>query len=90
MSENLVTEPTPFKIRCEILGQLWLSQRENEEYADFIKYNDLGLPLAYAIAENIVISTDVAEAVVSETWKMLLEGLEVEDQGFDSLENLLG
>jgi hypothetical protein len=90
MSENIVPELTPFSVRCQILGELWLSHRASEEYADFIEYNDLGLPLAYAIAENIVTSTDVAEAVISETWAMLLEGLEVEDQGFENLKNLLG
>ncbi len=89
MSESLSQLNTPFNVRCQILGELWLSYREDEEYQDFVEYNDLGLPLAYAIAEKIVEPNDKAEGFINETWDMLLAGLEVEDSGFDSIEELL-
>ena len=56
---------------------------------DFIEYNDLGLPLAFAIAENIVEVTPVAEQYVNETWDLFLAGLEIEDLGFDTLDQML-
>ena len=37
-----------------------MEYRDDVEFKDFIEYNDLGLPLAYAIAEGIVEKTDIA------------------------------
>lgn len=84
------TNTTPFSNRAEILADLWLNYKSDEEFADFVEYNDLGLPLAYAISNNIVKATDLAERFVNETFELLIAGLEVEDTGFDSLDDLLG
>lgn len=81
---------TPFTKRCEILADLWVAYKGDEEMADFISYNDLGLPLAYAINTEIVPSTVKAELFIDETFELLLSGLELEDEGFDSLEDILG
>lgn len=56
---------------------------------DFITYNDLGLPLAYAIDTEIIKSTPKAEMFINETWEVLLAGLNIQDDGFDSLDDLL-
>jgi hypothetical protein len=55
---------------------------------DFITYNDLGLPIAFALAEDIVKSTPLAEAYINETWDLLLTALKVEDVGFESLDEI--
>jgi hypothetical protein len=80
---------TPFSSKCSILGELWLSYRSEEELEDFIEYNDLGLPIAYAIANDIVKSTDLAKAFVDETFDLLLASLQVEDEGWETLDELL-
>ena len=80
---------TPYSNRLNILSELWLSYRNEEEFKDFIEYNDLGLPLAYAIDNAIVESTEIAERFVNETFDILLAGLNVEDNGYDSLDDLL-
>ena len=80
---------TPFSSKCEILGELWLKYRSEEEFEDFIDYNDLGLPIAYAIANDIVKSTDLAKAFVEETFDLLLAALEIEDTVWDNLDELL-
>lgn len=80
---------TPFSKQCEILGELWLEYRDDEEFQDFFEYNDLGVPIAYAIDQGIVQSTEKAERFVSESFRILLAGLEVQDTGFDSLNDLL-
>jgi hypothetical protein len=56
---------------------------------DFIEYNDMGLPIAYAIAEGIVKSTELAEGFVNETFDLLLLGLEIDDTGFQNLDEML-
>lgn len=83
-------EQTSFGNKCEILGDLWLNYREDEEFKDFIEYNDIGLPLAYIIANHIVQTTPVAEKFVNETFDLLLSGMGVEDTGFESLDDLFG
>ncbi len=82
---------TEFQNQAAILADLWLNYKQDEEFADFIEYNDLGLPLAYLITEGIVKSTPTAEALVSETFELLLAGLEIdEDTGFETLDEIFG
>lgn len=81
---------TPFAKRCEILAELWLQYRDHEDFADFIEYNDLGLPLAYALANEIVGNTPKAQAIIDETWDLLLAAVEVQDVGFDNLTEVMG
>lgn len=86
MSEQAITH---YSSKCEILAELWLNYRSDVEFDDFIEYNDLGLPLAYAIANNIVKSTEMAQSFIEETFDLFLASLEIEDTGFDSLDELL-
>jgi hypothetical protein len=80
---------TPFSNKCQILGELWLRYRDEPEFEDFLEYNDLGLPIAYAIANNIVKSTEMAEKFVDESFDLLLASLQVEDEDWDNLDELL-
>jgi hypothetical protein len=80
---------TTFSNKTLILADLWLNYRDDEEFRDFTAYNDLGLPLAYAIANNIVKETPTAEKFVDETFDLLLAGLGIEDTGFELLDDLL-
>lgn len=80
---------TTFSSKTLILSDLWLNYRDEEQFKDFVEYNDLGLPLAYAIANNVVEATPVAEKFINETFDLLLAGLGVEDTGFELLDDLL-
>lgn len=81
---------TPYSNRCAILGVVWLEYKDDEQFMDFIDYNDLGLPLAYLISEDIVKSTPLAETFINETWELFLAGLDLKDTGFESLDQILG
>jgi hypothetical protein len=85
MSENT---NTTFASICDILAEMWLVDRDNEQLQDFIEYNDLGLPLSYGIAEGIVSSTPLAEQYITETFNLLLSALNVEDADYTSLREL--
>jgi hypothetical protein len=83
------TITTPFSNQASILAELWMNHRQDEEFRDFIEYNDLGLPLAYAIAENVVAVSDKAKLFIEETFDVLLAGLEIDDTGFETLDEVL-
>ena len=80
---------TPYGNRCTILGQLWLDYKQDEMFTDFIEYNDLGLPLAFAVSEGIIQTSPLAEQYINETWDLFIAGLEIEDTGFRSLDEIL-
>jgi hypothetical protein len=80
---------TPYANKCAILGELWLSYRDDEDYQAFIAYNDIGLPLAYILDSNIAEGTSYSENYINETFDLLLEKFEIEDQGFEDLDELL-
>ncbi len=82
-------DKTPFKTRCSILSELWMDYRHDADFEDFIEYNDLGLPLAYAINEGIVDKTDIAQTFINEAFEILLAGLNKDDTGFETVEDLL-
>lgn len=79
---------TTLVARISILSELWLNYRNDEEFADFVAYNDIGLPIAYALDNGIVGSTELAETFISETFDLLIGALAIEDTGFDSLDEL--
>ena len=80
---------TPFSKRCEILSELWINYRDNETFEEFIEYNDLGLPMAHLIAENLVEATRQGEIYIDETFELLLNVLSIEDDNYDSLAEMM-
>jgi hypothetical protein len=81
---------TGFSKQCEILSQLWMDYRDEEDFEDFITYNDLGLPLAHFIHEEIVKSTPQAEMYIGETFNLFIAALEADpNEAYESLDDLL-
>jgi hypothetical protein len=68
---------------------LWLNYKADNEFTEFFTYNDLGLPLAYSLAEGIVQSTEIAERFVNETFELLITSLGIVDDNFESLDEML-
>ena len=81
-------ELTAFEDACSILAELWVNHKNDKEFEDFISYNDLGLPLAFLIDSEIVTPTEIATKYIEETWVILLASLNIEDSGFESLDDL--
>lgn len=80
---------TTFSNKCAILSDLWMNYRDDEGMQDFVEYNDMGLPLAYFIDSDIVTPKDQARMFVEETFNLLLGALDIEDQEFESLNQML-
>jgi len=66
-----------------------MSYRFDTQFEDFVQYNDIGLPLAFLIDEELVKPRPTAKAMVTETFELLLVALGREDAGFESLDDLL-
>ena len=75
--------------KIKILSELWMGYRDEEGFEEFIEYNDIGLPLSYFIDAEIVDPSPRADLYLSETFDMLLASLELEDTGFEGLEEML-
>lgn len=89
MSEDLPEETTQSN-KYDILADLWMNYRDDEEFKDFIEYNDLGLPLAYALSNQIVEPTPDSDKFINETFLLLLVAVGYEeDLGFDNLDDML-
>jgi hypothetical protein len=87
MAEN--TFPT-FTKKCEILSELWLDYRQDEQFQDFIEYNDIGLPLSYFIEAEIVQATAIAEEYISETFRLFSVALGLDSsKDWQSLNEML-
>ena len=83
------TPTNHFSRQCEILADLWLNHRGDEQLEDFIEYNDIGLPLAYAFAEDLAKPTGLAEKYISETYALLVEALDLSpDLEYESLDDM--
>ena len=79
---------TTFQNKCNILSELWMNYRHDQNFEEFISYNDLGLPLAYILSSGIANATEASERFVGETFNLLLSSLEVDDTGFETLDDI--
>jgi hypothetical protein len=82
---------TPFNKRCEILADLWLEYPDDETYKDFIKYNDLALPFAYALANDLIeySASGKLESFINEAWDSFLKIVGIEDDSYETLDEVL-
>lgn len=74
---------------ADILSDFWTTQRGVEEHVVFMAYHDLGLPLAFAVANDMVETSQEAERMIRETYEKLLEHLGIPDMGYTELNQLL-
>lgn len=88
--ESMATNAgTPYETQADILAELWLNYRDEDELQAFMQANDIAMPLSYMISNGIVETTPLARKFISEAFQMLLDGLEIkEDTGFEIIEDV--
>ena len=59
------------RTKAEIIVQFTQDSFNDETYSEFFDYNDLGVPMAIAVMQDMVILTDDGEQLLNETWKDL-------------------
>lgn len=81
---------TTFDNKTAILADLWMNYRGDEEFNDFIEYNDIGLPLAFMLDSGLAKASGESDKFINETFDLLLTSLGIEDEGFETLDDLFG
>jgi hypothetical protein len=79
-----------FQNKVTILAELWMNYRDDDELEDFIEYNDIGLPLAYLLMNEIVLPSEQSAIYINETYDLFVSSLAVEDKEWQSLDEMLG
>ncbi len=75
-----------FSDKAGVIGQLWIEFRNDEDFSAFMDYNDLGCPMAYMVAEGLIKElTPVGEEMITETFKMFLDLINVTEEEIDSV-----
>ena len=80
---------TTFDNKTIILSELWLNYRDDEGFRDFIEYNDLALPFAFAISEGLITSQESMVKFIEDAWEILLSTLNIDDADYSKLDDLL-
>lgn len=80
---------TNFQSKCEILADIFLEHRDDEKFADFVEYADVGLPLAFILHRGYATASENSGEFIDDSFAVLLGILEVEDQNYESLGQLL-
>lgn len=81
---------TTFDNKCYILQTLWMEHRDDENFLDFVEFNDIALPLAFMIDCKIIVElTPEARNYIESAFAYLLEALEIEDTGYEEFDDML-
>ncbi len=78
-----------FADKAGILGQLWIDFREDDNFKAFMEYNDIGVPMAYYVAEGLVTGlTPLGEQYVEESIEMMFKLLDITEEEIDELHEI--
>lgn len=81
--------PNNTENKVSILSELWMNFRDDSSFKDFIEYNDLGLPLAYIILNDLAEMNDNSIMYIDETYDLFVAALDIEDKEWESLDEML-
>ena len=79
------------KTKAQIIIEFVDMKSENEEFDDFFSYNDLGIPLAVAVHNELCQLNDKGVDILEETYLLLLTELRVDDvnKEYEDLDEVL-
>jgi hypothetical protein len=69
--------------KAEIIFEFINDYRSDEAFEDFFSYNDLGVPMAVMIVNDLVILNEGGLEVIDETWESLCGHLNNADAEYD-------
>jgi hypothetical protein len=76
--------------KAQIIVEFVQDFRESGEYEDYFNYNDLGIPLAIALAQDMADLTESGLQIFEETWRHLCELFDMDETAsYESIEDLM-
>jgi hypothetical protein len=75
--------------QINILADLYSNYKDDKGFADFVEFNDLGLPLAYFASEALATPSEDGLRYIAETFELFVGSLGIEDTGFTTLDEML-
>ena len=69
--------------KAEIIFEFTNEYRSDEAFERFFSYNDLGIPMAVMIVNDLVILNEGGVQVIDETWENLCENLNDANMEYD-------
>jgi acyl carrier protein len=82
---------TSLKGKAQIIVEFTQDSFLDEEYSDFFEYNDLGVPLAIAITQDMVDLTESGLTIFEETWSDLCELFDANpEESYEQIADLTG
>lgn len=75
-----------FSEKASVVSSLWHEFREDEDFSDFMAYNNVGCPLAYSFEQGLIAQlTPKGIEIVEETFNQFLEQVNVSVEEIDEI-----
>lgn len=72
-----------------VLGNFYAEFLDDEDWADFYAVNDVGLPLAVALLNDVATLANDGEEVLSNTWQAFCARVGIDPEGkYDDLQDV--
>ena len=78
-----------FFLICKLLGSIYTDYKSAPQFAEFIKSNDIGMPLAYFYDCELAVPIDEGIDYVNDTWDALVNHLGIPNIEYESVEEII-
>lgn len=68
------------KLKAQIIAEFVVANIGVDEFEDFFAYNDLGIPLALSLKDDLCTITEKGVEVINETYSDLCSYLNIDDE----------
>jgi hypothetical protein len=76
--------------KAMLLVQFTQDNFNDDVFTEFFDYNDLGIPMAIAVVQDMVVLTDSGLDLLEETWKELCTMFNVDpEKEYESIDDLM-
>jgi hypothetical protein len=79
---------TTFSNKVKILSVIYFQHKYTPVFEEFVRFNDLGLPLARLVDVGLCSLEGEGELYINDTFNNLIEDIGVKDTGFATLEEI--
>ena len=66
-----------YTLKIAVLSDLYYNYRDQEPYKEFAEYNDIGLPLAYVVHNNLAEIGPEGRVFIEETYDLLCSAMDI-------------